>query len=212
MNLPSQSPIQYQHLDDGQIQLAGHPEVNLLVPEGQAAAVRPEWEASIGFPVYQEHWVEWSVAKGLSGRCLRFVLCDESLTNHVGHWRFQPQRIRIAAPQGRYLLTAGHRGFCIGVVYGVQLAMKETGLGLDMEWPEWIEGDSCLIGQAMLYESRLADAAWCGVQRGILDRVCAVVSMQPDEPPGTGLLEEVALVSEPEAACPGARVLKTWEI
>ncbi|MEO7860257.1 MAG: hypothetical protein ABIU05_07390, partial [Nitrospirales bacterium] len=196
MHLPSLSPLQFEHLDDGRIQLAGHPDVNLLVPEAQAVAVRPEWEATLGFPYYFEEWQEWAVANGLSGRRLRFVLCDSSPTTHVGHWRFQPERIRLGEQRGRWLLTAGHSGFCIGLAYGVMLATKDTmpGLGLDgTEWPGWVEGNSCLIGQAMLYESRLADAAWAGVQRGILNRVCAVVSMQPGEEPGTGTLVEVAL-------------------
>ncbi|MEO7863993.1 MAG: hypothetical protein ABIU05_26895 [Nitrospirales bacterium] len=99
-------------------------------------------KSSLGFPVYQEHWEEWAVAQGLSGRHLRFVLCDESPTSHVGYWRFQPEKIHHGGQQGRWLLTAGHSGFVIGLVYAVTLATKDTmpGLGQDgMNRPEWVE-------------------------------------------------------------------------
>ncbi|MEP6890612.1 MAG: hypothetical protein ABI955_07960 [Nitrospirota bacterium] len=79
-----------------------------------------------------------------------------------------------------------------------------------MNTPELVEGD-CVVGQAELYDSPLADIAWRGLERKIFSHVCAVVSQTPEDPFGTGDLVEIALVSEPEAACPGARVLKTWE-
>lgn len=211
-NFPSKSPLQFQHLPGGQVQLAGRADVLLLVHQEQATAKFPEWERTLELPIYQQHWEEWAVPRGMSRRQLRFVLCDESPTKQVGSWRIQPGRIRFAEPlsQGGFLLTLGHSGFCIGVVYALTLATKETIPLLGLDVPDWVEGD-CLIGQAVLYESKLADAAWRGTQQGILNRVCAVVFMEPNEPPGTGALVEVALVSEAEAACPGARILKTWE-
>lgn len=40
----------------------------------------------------------------------------------------------------------------------------------------------------------------------------AVVAQEPAEQEGAGTLAEVALVSEAEAGCPGARILKAYEV
>lgn len=64
---------------------------------------------------------------------------------------------------------------------------------------------------AELYDSQLAAVAWRGLEQGIFSHSCAVVSQRPENADGTGDLIEVALVSEAEAACPGARVLRHWE-
>jgi len=79
-------------------------------------------------------------------------------------------------------------------------------LGIDVP----IEG-ACLIGEAQLFNSRLADKAWEAIQRGIFSHVCAVLFRQPNESPGTGSVVEVSLVTGDFPGCRNARILKTWE-
>ena len=79
-----------------------------------------------------------------------------------------------------------------------------------MNVPDFVEGD-CVIGVAELFDSKLADIAWTGLTRKIFSHTRAVLGPRPEDPDGAGDLVEIALVSEAEAACPGARVLKTWE-
>ena len=68
-----------------------------------------------------------------------------------------------------------------------------------------------MVGIAELYDSPLADFAWLGLERKIFTHVCAVLNQTPEDPFGTGDLVEIALVSELEAGCPGAKILRTWE-
>lgn len=204
---PSLSPRQFHYLPDGSMQLAGRPDVTMKLVGGRASDVFPEWERTLGLPTYQEEWEALAIARGFSSRFVQFVLCDESLTKFTGNLRMQPARIRLQ-PGCYYHVTLGHTGFIIGKCYAVQLYRKDPGPG-QMKLPVFVEGD-CLIGYAQLYDSALADIGWRGLQQGIFSHACAVVNQKPDDPDGAGDLVEVALVSEVEAGCPGARNLKTW--
>lgn len=206
--LPSMSPLQFQHLVDGAVQLVGRPDVTLKLVGGKASAVFPEWERTLGLPTYQEQWEALAIARGLSSRFLEFVLCDESRTKLIGNWRNQPARIRFQP--GWHRITLGHTGFIIGKCYALTLHPKEPATG-HVKRPDFVEGD-CLIGYAQLYDSPLADIAWRGLREHIFSHACAVVAQQPDDPDGTGDLQEIALVSEAEAGCPGARILRTWPV
>lgn len=79
-------------------------------------------------------------------------------------------------------------------------------LGIDVP----IEG-ACLIGEAQLFNSRLADKAWEAMQRGLFTHVCPLLFRQPQEPLGGGTLVEVSLVSGDYPGCRNARIVKAWE-
>ncbi len=134
--------------------------------------------------------------------------------NLLGIFPLQPTRIRFQP--GRYLFTLGHTGFVIGDCYVLTLLLKDSVgralLPTTLDLPDFedlVEGD-CIIGQALLYDSALADIAWRGLQQDIFSHACAVLLQEPDDPDGASGLAEIALVSEVEAGCPGARVLKSW--
>jgi hypothetical protein len=206
--LPSMSQIQFHHLPDGQVQLVGRPDVVLKLVGGQASTAFPEWERTLGLPKYQEEWEALSIARGPSSRFVQFVLCDESRTKFDGNWRTQPARIRLQ-PGRYYHVTLGHSGFSIGRCYAVTLHRKKPAPG-QAKLPDFVEGD-CLIGYAQLADSALADITCRGFREHIFTHACAVVNQKPEDPDGAGDLCEIALVSEAEAGCPGARVLKWWE-
>ena len=204
--LPSKSPIQFQHLEAGQVKLVGRPDVVLKTHESQAHAVVPAWYRALGLPTYQEEWDALAIALSLSCRFAWFVACDESRTRHVGHWRLQPARIRLQLAS--YCLTLGHSGYVIGRCFPVMLLPASSAR---VNIPDCIEGD-CLIATAELYDSKLGDIAWRGLQQGIFSHTCVVLSQKSDDPDGAGDLAEIALVSEAEASCPGAKILKTYEV
>lgn len=203
--LPRKSPLQFHHLADGQVKLVGRPDVVLKVHEAQANTGFPDWERQLGLPTYQEEWDALAIAQGLSCRFVQFVLCDQSPTKHVGHYPLQPARIRLQP--ARYLFTLGHTGYVIGSCFPVMLLPKDLAR---VNLPDFVEGD-CLVGTAELYASALATIAWRGLEQKIFSHTCAVLAQHPEDPAGAGDLVEIALVSEAEAACPGARVLKWWE-
>ena len=202
--LPTKSQIQFEHRADGTVGLVGRPDVVLKVHEKQSQATVPECDRLLGLPTYQEEWDALAIAQDLSGRFVRFVLCDQSPTKHVGNYPLQPARIRLQP--ARYPLTWGHRGYVIGFCFPVMLHQKEERVNV----PDFVEGD-CVIGVAELFDSKLADLAWTGLARKIFSHTCAVLAQRPEDPDGAGDLVEIALVSKPEAACPGARVLRTGE-
>jgi hypothetical protein len=80
---------------------------------------------------------------------------------------------------------------------------------MQIEVPPDVEGD-CIIAQAQLFDSLLAEKAFEGLQRGIFTHVCPLILRKPDEPLGTGQLVEVSLTTDDYPGCPGARILKTW--
>lgn len=205
-NFLSKSPLQFEHRPDGSVQLAGRPDVTLKTHEQQATATFPDWYRQLGLPTYQEQWDAMSRATSLNERFLQFVMCDESPTKHAGNVPLRPAHIRV--PLVRYRLTLSHTGYVIGEVYPVLLIPKDLA---QASRPDFVQGD-CIVATAELFDSALADIAWRGVRQGIFSHACAVVAQQPGDPDGAGDLVEIALVSEREAACPGARVLKWFEV
>ena len=203
--LPTKSPIQFAHQADGTVQLAGRPDVTLKTHEGQAGSGYPAWYASLGLPRFAEQWDELSIASCLSGRFIQFCLCDESPTKHAGNVPLQPAKIRVEF--GRYRLVLSHTQYVIGECFPVLLIPKDLA---QANRPDFVQGD-CIVATAELFDSALADRAWRGVRQGIFSHACAVVNQQPGDPDGAGDLLEIALVSEPEAACPGAKVLRWFE-
>jgi hypothetical protein len=205
-DLVVKSPIQFEHRPDGSVQLAGRPDVTLKTHEQQATATFPDWYRQLGLPTYQEQWDALAVATSLNERFIQFCLCDESPTKHAGNVPLQPALIRVH-PVQRYRLILGHTQYVIGEANMVLLIPRSL---TQANRPGFVTGD-CLVGTAELYDSKLADLAWRGLQQGIFSHSCAVVAQQPGDPVGAGDLVEIALVSEAEAACPGAKVLRWWE-
>ena len=78
------------------------------------------------------------------------------------------------------------------------------------EIPASVEGD-CIIAQAQLFDSPLAEKAWKALERGIFTHVCPMILRDNREPLGTGMLVEVSLATDDNPGCPGARILKHWE-
>ena len=148
---PRMSPLQFLHLADGSVQIVGRPYVTIKVHEDQAHTGVPEWERQLGLPKFQEEWEALSIDRGFSDRFVRFVLCDQSRTKHVGNYPLQPARIRIQP--GSYLFTLGHSGFEIGRCPVVKLHPKEM-TRVFLHLPNFVDGD-CLIGEAQLYDSPL---------------------------------------------------------
>ena len=207
-NLPTKSQIQFEHRPDGTVGLVGRPDVVLQVHEDQAHADFPAWETELRLPRFEEQWNAMAEGTGvvsLSFRFIRFILADQSPTKHAGHRPLQPGGIRFPL-LACYPLILGHRQYVIGQCSLLMLHSKGTGVNV----PSFVEGD-CVIGTAELYNTPLADIAWRGLERNIFTHTCAVLNQKPEDLFGAGDLLEIALVSEAEAACPGAQILKTWE-
>ena len=81
---------------------------------------------------------------------------------------------------------------------------------MGIEVPAYVEGD-CLIGDAQLFNSPLADRAWEAMEREIFSHVCVVVFRQNTQALGTGQLVEVSLTTDDYPGCQNARILKAWE-
>lgn len=203
---------QFVHHPDGGISLEGFPGITLDMIQEQGRAQAETIERELGLPTYFEEWAELAKPQGLSGRMVRFVLADESVTRFHGNPRLQPTKIALP-PTAVCHLEFGHRGFLVGVVSAFfpgyldyRADLKQIGL----EVPSFVEGD-CILAQAQLFASPLADKAWEAIERGIFTHVCPLLLRNDTEPLGTGRLVEVSLTTGEYPGCPGARILKTWE-
>ena len=203
---------QYTHQPDGTITLEGHPDVTLDVIQDQGHATARAIEQELGLPRYYEEWEALATPQGLSSRMVRFVLLDESETRLQGNPRLQPRSITLP-PTATCLFEFGHRGFAVGAVSAFFLGFKENVEDLrrmQIDIPAWVEGE-CIIAQAQLFASPLADKAWEALRLGIFTHVCPLVFRKIDEPAGAGQLVEVSLVDGGYPGCQHARVLKVWE-
>ncbi|ALA60201.1 hypothetical protein [Nitrospira moscoviensis] len=213
MKLPSKSTIQFTHGADGSVQMEGRADVSLLKVQKPQGYTPFLWMDQLSLPRFQEDW-EWAAhPKGLSRRHLRFILADESPLRTPGQRTYDPSKILVQYPPDYYALTLSHTGFIIGFTQPEALIpseRREDWLALGIRIPETTVGQ-CLIFKAVLYESPLADAAWRGIERGILTHSCAVLAdFDPDQNmPGT--LREVAIGPSEEVGCSGAKILQHWE-
>lgn len=204
---------QYVHHPDGSISIEGFPGIKLDMIQEQGRAQAEAIERALDLPVYFEEWAELAKPHGLSGRMVRFVLADESVTRFPGNPRLQPRSITLP-PSLVCHLEFGHRGFVVGVVsafFPGYVDCREDLKQIGLEVPSFVEGD-CLIAQAQLFASPLADKAWEATERGIFTHVCPLLLRNDTEPLGTGRLVEVSLTTGEYPGCPGARVLKHWEV
>jgi hypothetical protein len=203
---------QFEHHADGTITVKGFPDLAVEVIADQGRVVGRDIEKELRLPKYRDDWEHLATSRGLSARQCRFVLMDESETRFPGQPRLRPQQIML--PTTCYLEFA-HRGFIVGVVNAFLLGFDEQRtslpslLGIDL--PTDMEGDY-IIGQAILFDSPLADAAWLALQRGLFTHVCPLILREhPEtEPVGTGRLVEVSLTSDDYPGCANARILAIW--
>lgn len=206
------SPFQYQFHPDGTITLAGCPDTTLELIEEQGIVVGRNWQAELGLPTYYEQWEDWAQVRGPSHRHVRFVLIDASPSRLPGHPRVQPHLLVL--PEQGCLFELGHTGFVIGVVYSFARCCGDDRravprlLGFEIPADLQVEGDF-IIGQAQLLNSRLSDAAWRGLQAGLLSHVCPM-SWRPTEG-GDERLVQVTLTTGDYPGCPHATILATWE-
>lgn len=203
---------QYVHHADGLVTLEGHPGVKLDVIQDQGRATARAIDQELGLPTYFEEWEVLATPQGLSPRMVRFVLLDESETRLQGNPRLQPRRITLPS-NAICPLEFGHRGFVVGAVSAFFMGFKENADDLrhmQIDIPDWVEGE-CILAQAQLFDSPLADKAWEALQRGIFTHVCPLILRQNHEPIGTGQLVEVSLTTDDYPGCPGAKILKIWE-
>ena len=200
---------QYIHKPDGSITLEGRPDVAIEVIEEQGRVTGRDIESELGLPKYFEEWEIMAKPRGLSGRQIQFIVMDQSETRFPDRYRLQPQQ--IALPSTCHL-EFGHRGFLIGIVSTFLLGFDEMRAQIPtmfgVELPKEVEGDY-IVGQAILFDSPLADKAWDALRLGIFSHVCPLVFRKIDEPAGTGQLVEVSLVDGGYPGCSNARVLKT---
>ncbi|QOJ34051.1 MAG: hypothetical protein HRU82_03400 [Nitrospira sp.] len=202
---------QYIHNPDGTISLKGRPGVRVQAIQEQdlerATAAAHAMEQALSLPHYYEQWQALAHATGMSSRMVRFILADESVSRLSGNPRYQPRNITWPASCG---LEFGHRGFLVGMLTSISQcfdlsaeALKTIGVDVPVE-------GACLVGEAQLFNSRLADKAWEAIQRGIFTHVCPLLYQQPNEPLGAGKLVEVSLVTGELPGCQNARILKAW--
>lgn len=206
------SRIQYIHQPDGRVTLDGLPNVTVAIIQEQGIVEGRDWQHELGLPTYFEEYEEMArPRRSTSGRRLRFVLMDESVTRLPGNPRLQPSRVLLPFPT-RVPLTISHTGFIVGSVYSFLLgseAEEEAFKKVGIEPPDFAEGH-WILSEAELFDSPLADKAWQGLQQQIFTHTCPVLFRKPDEPIGGGELVEVALTPGDYPGCPGARVMKTW--
>jgi hypothetical protein len=203
---------QYEHHPDCTITLEGLPHVKIDTIQDQGHATARDLERELGMPTYFEEWEALATPLGLSPRMVRFVLMDESETRLQGNPRLQPRLITLP-PTATCPLEFGHRGFVVGMVSAFFLGFKENIEDLrrmQIDIPAHVEGE-CILAQAQLFDSPLADKAWEALQRGLFTHVCPLILRQNHEPPGTGQLVEVSLTTGDYPGCPGAKILKMWE-
>lgn len=193
------SPIQLRQGNDSTWTVNGLDASRAQVETMQDDEPPFDWLAALEIPKDWHKISAMAVPSGLSQRWLRFVVCDESVTRLPGAYRFQPPRLTFK-PSGQ-LLTLSHLGFAIGVT-------QYMNHGTPGE-VEHVEG-AYILGVAELFSSLLADAAWRGLQEEIFQFVSPVVVRQASEPAGTGEILEVGITDRP--CCPGARILKAWDI
>ena len=203
---------QYVHHSDGTITLACLPGLPVEVIQEQGKVTARDLERELGLPHYFEEWEAMAKPNGFSPRQIRFVLLDESQTRLPGSYRLRPKEITLP-PTGTCYLEFGHKGFLIGVVSVFYLGFKDNlddlaQMGIDI--PMFVEGD-CMIAQATLFNSPLADKAWEALQCGVFTHVCPLILKRTDDPIGAGQLTEVSLVTGDYPGIPGARIMKWWE-
>ncbi len=210
-------PLHFVHSRDG-ISIAEHQDLKVTTVENQreAAEHTARLVRELQLPVYEEEFREWARPADLSApysdRWCRFVLCDSGETRLVGHLQFRPERMAVPCPQ--IPLTLLHWPYVVGMASGFKVVypdFRRTFADCGLVIPDETEG-ICMLAEARLFNSRLADKAWAGLQWGTLSHTCAVTALA-DTPAGaweTALC--VVALAPPEAGNPRAVILKHWSV
>ena len=148
------SPIQYVHTD-GRITVEGLPNVKYTNHSGTRRRAGAQLATGAWSTDYHEEWEAMARPRSLtSGRRIRFVLMDESVTRLQGTPRLQPQHVMLPYPM-RCPLTLSHTGFVVGTVFSFLLIREQDrealkGLGIDQ--PDFTEGQ-WILSEAELFSS-----------------------------------------------------------
>lgn len=200
---------QYAHWADGTVGIKDRPNIDVVPIKQQGHVVPRNLQAELGLPVYQEEWETLAQYCGFSGKAFRCILVDESPSQLQGQHFINPAQL-VVSP---CYLEFAHYGFVIGEVrsfYSVHRDSRDTVRDMGVEVPDYIEGH-CIVADAQLYDSRLAEKAWNGIQQGVLTHVCPIVFRQHHEPMGAGTLVEVSLTTDYFPGCLNARIFRKWE-
>ena len=199
---PTRSPLQLRQQADGAwtVGLEGVTRVDTIDEQEPPR----DWLAELDLPKDWSKLEAMARPRGLSARRVRCIIGDESPTCFPGAWRYRPQAWTYADDLN---VTLGHLSFIVGRVEHVYPGSRDQ-WAAEKQKVDGATGEF-VIGEVRLYDSDLADAAWEGIRQGIFGHVCAILVRSTTAPLGTGELLEVALTDRP--ACPGARILETWE-
>ena len=206
------SLLQYVHQPDSGIVLDRLPNAQVETILEQGAVQRRDWQQELGLPFFHEEWEPMARPRCLtSGRRVRFVLMDESMTRFSGHPRLQSQHVMLPYPM-KCPLTLSHTGFVVGTIDSFLLMSdqhREALKGFGIDSSAFTEGQ-WLLSEAELFSSALANAAWQGLQEQIFTHTCPVLFTRPGQPIGASELIGVALTPGDFPGCQNARVLKMW--
>ncbi len=205
------SPVQYVQAADGSMSLKDLPHLTLVAIEEQGTVIGHDWQRELGLPTYHDEWEALAHVDGLGPHRVAFVLADESKTRLPGGLRLCPPQITL--PQ-TVPLEIGHTGFVVGVCFawcrseGESRPLMSELLG--MELPGDLDGEH-IVGFAQLFQSRLAEIAWVGLQQHVFTHVCPNILQPHGAPAGTGTAVQVTLTPGDFPGCQNARVLRFWD-
>lgn len=165
-----------------------------------------DWQTILGLPHDEHALMELAKPRGFSSRRLKFIVGDEGPTRRKDGRPLRPQEWIYAWSGTPFALE--HLGLVVGMcdrLVGVPNDPVVRSIMDDI--PEAV--GNFLLGEALLYDSPLADAVWLGIQRGIFKFACPVLLRSLNTPLDSGELVEVCLTHRP--VCLGARLLRYWE-
>jgi len=196
------SPVQVELQPNGahKASLLGLPVSNIeIVPDD---GVVFDWLEALSIPKDWDRIAAMAVPHGMSPRRLQYIACDHSETTLQGKFKFQPERITFV-PNG-LPLTLGHLGYVIGACELLHRGDPREIAGTSAQ----VEG-AFIVGEARLFNSDLAAAAWRGIQEGIFKFVSMIVIRPSQEAAGGGEIIEIGVTDSP--GCHNAKILKAWE-
>lgn len=213
MPYPHLSPLQLARDTRGGWTVPGAPNIHTI--ETLPDAPFRDWLTELGLPKFREQLEALAKPQhGLSPRCVRFVLADESPTCLPNARPLRPSQ--WGYDDRGQLFTLSHTGLVIGVCEWILPGSNEPDAAPYQRAPEAV--GQFLVGEARFYDSLLASVIWTdltrcavthGMQAPIFTHVCPVIVRPDGAPRDAGVLVEVALTDAP--ACPGAQILHVWD-
>ncbi len=151
------------------------PNVQVETIQEQGAVQGRNWQRSLVSRPITRNGRRWR-DRLTSGRRIRFVLMDESVTRLKGNPRLQPHHVLLPYPM-HCPLTLSHTGYIVGTVYSFLLISqqdREALQGMGIKNPDCTEGQ-WILSEAGLCSSPLADKTWQGLQEQIFTHTCPVL-------------------------------------